>query len=316
MGAYQLDSSKRRRTCLPVTLEWPERARKTLALLDSGAKESFLDATVAAQWGVPLVEVSKPLVTSSLNGQRLGCITWATRPLKIRISGNHQEEISLLIIDTPHSPVVLGHPWMAKHQPQVDWARHEILEWDPSCSSHCLKKPHAPVVTPQREEFPNLARIPKEYHDLVGVFCKSRVMTLPPHRPYDCAIEVQSGATPPRGRIFSLSRPEREAMEKYLAESLAAGIIRPSSSPACAGFFFVGKEALHQLPGNERDDGAQPVPAAVDGHGIRPPTRRYSLHQAEPSERLSLGEDQGGRRAVFQTLVNDVLGDMINKFYS
>ena len=31
-------------------------------------------------------------------------------------------------------------------------------------------------------------------------------------------------------------------MEKYLTESLAAGIIQPSSSPAGAGFFFVGKE--------------------------------------------------------------------------
>ena len=84
--------------------------------------------------------------------------------------------------------------------------------------------------------------VPKEYHDLGGVFCKSRATTLPPHRPYDCAIELQSGATPTRGRIFSLSRPEREAMEKYLAESLALGIIRPSSSPAGAGFFFMGKK--------------------------------------------------------------------------
>ena len=148
MGVYQLDSSNRRSTCLPVTLECPRKARKTSALLDSGAEESFLDATVAAQWGFPLVEVSKPLVASSLNGQRLGRITRAHSPLKMRISGNHQEEISLLIIDTPHSPVVLGHPWMAKHRPQVDWATHEILEWDPSCSSRCLQKAHAPVVTP------------------------------------------------------------------------------------------------------------------------------------------------------------------------
>ena len=42
-------------------------------------------------------------------------------------------------------------------------------------------------------------------------------------------------------------------MEKYLTESLAAGIIHPSSSPAGAGFFFVGK-ALHRLPGNQHDD--------------------------------------------------------------
>ena len=98
------------------------------------------------------------------------------------------------------------------------------------------------MVTPQREESPNLAKVPREYHDLVGVFCKSRATSLPPQRPYDCAIELQLGATPPRGRIFSLSCPEREAMEKYLTESLAAGIIRLSSSLAGGGFFFVGKK--------------------------------------------------------------------------
>lgn len=31
-------------------------------------------------------------------------------------------------------------------------------------------------------------------------------------------------------------------MEKYITESLAAGIIRPSSSPVAAGFFFVEKK--------------------------------------------------------------------------
>ena len=200
MGVYQLDSSNR----LPVTLEWPGGARKTSALLDTGAEESFLDATIAAQWGVPLVEVSKPLVASSLNGQRLGRITQATGPLKMKLSGNHQEEISLLIIDTPHS-LVLGHPWMAKHRPQVDWTRHEILEWDPSCSSRCLRKAHTPMVTPQWEEAPNLAKVPREHHNLGEVFCKSRATCLPPHRPYNCANELQLGATPPRGRIFSLS---------------------------------------------------------------------------------------------------------------
>lgn len=30
-------------------------------------------------------------------------------------------------------------------------------------------------------------------------------------------------------------------MEKYITESLAAGLIRPSSSPVAAGFFFVEK---------------------------------------------------------------------------
>ena len=144
------------------------------------------------------------------------------RLLRMRISGNHQEEISLLIIDTPHSPVVLGHPWMAKHQPQVDWVKHKILEWDASCSRRCLQKAHAPVAAPQQEEAPNLVRVPEEYHDLKEVFCKA----VPPACPRTDHTTVRSSWS----RIFSLSRPEREAMEKYLSESLAVGIIRSSSS--------------------------------------------------------------------------------------
>ncbi len=33
-------------------------------------------------------------------------------------------------------------------------------------------------------------------------------------------------------------------MERYMHDSLVAGIIRPSSSPARAGFFFVEKDGL------------------------------------------------------------------------
>ena len=37
-------------------------------------------------------------------------------------------------------------------------------------------------------------------------------------------------------------QPQKEAMETYINDSLATGIIRPSLSPAGAGFFFVGKK--------------------------------------------------------------------------
>ncbi|KAL0195351.1 hypothetical protein M9458_008923, partial [Cirrhinus mrigala] len=60
--------------------------------------------------------------------------------------------------------------------------------------------------------------------------------------PYDCAIDLLPGFCPPRGWIFSLSPPERTAMDTYIKESLAAGIIRASTSPAGASFFFVGKK--------------------------------------------------------------------------
>ncbi|KAI3355553.1 hypothetical protein L3Q82_018388 [Scortum barcoo] len=43
-------------------------------------------------------------------------------------------------------------------------------------------------------------------------------------------------------RLYNLTRPEQEAMEGYINDSMAAGIIRPSTSPVGAGFFFVKKK--------------------------------------------------------------------------
>lgn len=66
-----------------------------------------------------------------------------------------------------------------------------------------------------------------EYHDLADVFSKHRALYNPPHNP--------------ASRLYSLSRPERESMEKYIHDSSAAGLINQSSSPVGAGFFFVAQ---------------------------------------------------------------------------
>ncbi len=93
-----------------------------------------------------------------------------------------------------------------------------------------------------QDEMGSLSNVPEEYLDLKEMFSKSRAASLPPHRPYDCAIELVPGMSPPKGRLYSLSVPEREAMEKYISDSLTTGFIRPSSSTAGAGFFFLAKK--------------------------------------------------------------------------
>ena len=74
--------------------------------------------------------------------------------------------------------------------------------------------------------------IPTEYHALLEVFSKARATSRPPHRPYDCAIDLLPGTTPPRGRLYSLSVPETKAMEEHIEESLATGSVSLSASPA------------------------------------------------------------------------------------
>ncbi|KAI2643080.1 Retrotransposon-derived protein PEG10 [Labeo rohita] len=146
------------------------------ALVDSGAEGNFLDIKLAQNLKIPKVELSQPISVVALNGQPLPSITHTTVSLKLITSGNHSENIDFLLTDTPSAPVVLGHPWLNEHM--------------------------------------DLSNVPCEYLDLKGVFSKSRAASLPPHRPYDCAIDLLP----------------------------AAKIICPSSSPAGAGFFSVKKK--------------------------------------------------------------------------
>uniref|UniRef100_A0A3B3RES0 Enoyl CoA hydratase, short chain, 1, mitochondrial n=1 Tax=Paramormyrops kingsleyae TaxID=1676925 RepID=A0A3B3RES0_9TELE len=82
----------------------------------------------------------------------------------------------------------------------------------------------------------------EEYHKFWKVFSKVEAYGLPPHRPSDCAIELLEGATLPRSCFYALSRSEEESIRTYISEALEQGIIRPSTSPVAAGFFFVGKK--------------------------------------------------------------------------
>ncbi|XP_029473211.1 uncharacterized protein LOC115099620 [Rhinatrema bivittatum] len=84
--------------------------------------------------------------------------------------------------------------------------------------------------------------LPLPYQEFSDVFSKQKAELLPCHRPFDCAIDLLPGSTPPRGRVYPLSLPETRAMSDYITENLAKGFIRPSHSPAGAGFFFVAKK--------------------------------------------------------------------------
>ncbi len=76
-------------------------------------------------------------------------------------------------------------------------------------------------------------------------FSKEQALTLPPYRPYDRAIDRLPRATLPTSQLDNLSRPEHQGIAKNIYDSLAAGLIRPSSSSVGAGFFFVEKNTNH-----------------------------------------------------------------------
>lgn len=136
--------------------------------------------------------------------------------------------IQFHIMSSPHTPLVLGQPWLKLQNPHMDWSENQVRSWSSFCHSSCLRSAIPPAevgIPPVQQEPLNLSAVPPVYHSLREVFSKQRALSLPPHRPYDCTIDLLPGASLPSSRLFNLSRTEREAMETYIKDSLAAGII-------------------------------------------------------------------------------------------
>ncbi len=213
-------------------------------------------------------------------------------------------------------------------------------------SKECLQlKPQATTPeSPSSSEITAMSDLPAEYQDLSEAFSKSRASQLPPHRSSDCAIDLLPRATPTRGRVFPLSQPESEAMKAYIDEELAKGFIRPSTSPASAGFFFVKK----------RDWGLRPcidyrsfneitvkfryplplVPAALEQLRTAKYFTKLDLRSAYNLIRIREGDKWNtafstttghyeylvmpfglsNSPAVFQAYINDVFRDMLNRW--
>ena len=58
------------------------------------------------------------------------------------------------------------------------------------------------------DEAPDLSHVPEEHHDFADVFNKRKADRLASHRPYELKIDLEDGATPPIGPMYSLSQSE------------------------------------------------------------------------------------------------------------
>ena len=227
----------------PISLSFSNQTLAAGAFIDSGADDNLIDFAFAKRVGIPLTPLAQPLSVQGLNGDLLDRVTHQTIPVTLTISGNHVEMISFKVLRSSAAAVVLGKTWLVKHNPHITWDSCEIKTWGRFCFENCLRSAVSPGgrQNPPTEP-PDVTGVPDVYHDLSAVFSKESASVLPPHRPYDCAIDLLPGAPLPKSRLYNLSQPEKESMKKYISDSLASGLIRPSSSPVAAGFFFVGKK--------------------------------------------------------------------------
>ena len=65
---------------------------------------------------------------------------------------------------------------------------------------------------------------------------------MPTRKIWNHAIDMKKGFVPRKGKVYLLSREEREEVCEFIQEQLRKGYIRLSKSPQTVPVFFVGKK--------------------------------------------------------------------------
>ena len=125
----------------------------------------------------------------------------------------------------------------------TDWRSGKIRRWGEDCTGECIEcsvpGENAAMFnvhftdSATESDFPDLSLVPSCYHHLREVFNKKKAMSLPPHQPYNCAIELLPGSNIPKVCLYSVSGPEKEAMTEYIGRFDSPFII------SCRGGVFL-----------------------------------------------------------------------------
>ncbi|KAK3517723.1 hypothetical protein QTP70_016578 [Hemibagrus guttatus] len=231
------------------------------ALIDSGEAVNLIDRALVEELGIPTSSCVPSLRIAAIDSQPIGegYLKCQNELLGFQVGLFHHEQLAFYVTSSPANPVRC-------HDPKISWRTGELARWSPTCLRECLRDP---VSRPCRisciEEATAVAHghLPQPYAVFWRVFSEERAARLPAHQAWDCAIDLLPNTSLPKGRLYLLSLPESKALEDYIEGALAAGHIRPSTSPVAAGFFFVGK----------KDGGLRPC---IGYRGLNAITVRYS----------------------------------------
>ena len=204
-------------------------------LIDSGAETNVIDWRTVQQFNIP----TRPVTTWTLRG-----VTGATDEVvskiasfRVRIWGKELRVRAYVTNLGNWERLILGMPWMAEHNPIINWRSHMLIGWDLKPGDMDKKHPEA-----LKSEFPKVqkttisteleARITKEavslpdqYRKYEVVFSKTDIPLPEHHGRLDHEIRLTESFKPKKGSIYPLSAKENKELDEFLDENLTCGKI-------------------------------------------------------------------------------------------
>ena len=142
--------------------------------------------------------------------------------------------------------VILGMPWLAAYNPEIDWEKGEVKMTccPPICGRKKQegKKKKVKKIEKNKDKETLKRLVPKRFWKWKRVFGKKESERIPVQKTWDYAIELKEGFMPKKRKVYSLSRKEGEEVQAFVEDQLRKGYIRPSKLLQTSPVHFVAKK--------------------------------------------------------------------------
>jgi len=123
-------------------------------LLDSGTMGMFIDRQTAARHGFKLQKLERPIAVRNVDGTNnsRGAITYQVE-CNVFYKG-HMERMRMDMYDLGKTKVILGMPWLAAHNLEINWKTGEVkmTRCLPLCGRKSQKKEKVKRVATEKEK--------------------------------------------------------------------------------------------------------------------------------------------------------------------
>jgi len=192
------------------------------ALLDSGATGLFLDMIFAQKKGFKIEKLKKPLLVRNVDGT-----VNAREAIMHQVEYNmffkgHIERARMDVCNLGKIEVILGMPWLAAHNPEIDWEKEEvkITHCPPIYGRRKQEEKKKKVKKVEKDEDKETLKrlVPKRFWKWKRVFGKKKSERMLVQKTWDHTIELKEGFMPKKGKVYSLSREEKEEVQTFVED--------------------------------------------------------------------------------------------------
>jgi len=231
---------------------------KIRALVDSGCTHTGIDEQLVKEKRIQTKKINFSFKVFNADGMKNGEVT-KVAPLEVEIN-RHKEVLEAAVTDLDGTDMFLGHDWLVKYNPEVNWKNGTIkftrcpgnctmTHKDIQFNSRWTKETVMGNTEQDNSEIgkepdkTNLEDLPKYIRPFTHLFNKKKFEKLPERCEWDHEINLMEEA--PRelnAKAYAMTLKEEEALNQWLDKQLKAGLIVESKSRYVVPCFYIPKK--------------------------------------------------------------------------